>query len=98
MRGMVTVTVPAIAGVAAMLTAMAMVFFMGLASKVHEEQDDDQRDRCAQPDQRPGRGAMARVQLQQQQSGKGEDDAGDRENVDQPEPGGAGVAALVQIV
>src|SRR5690606_26537327 len=47
---------------------------------------------------RPGHAALARVQLQQEQAGDGEHHAGDGEDVDEPAPGGPGVASLVQVV
>src|SRR3546814_19678461 len=65
---------------------------------MQEQNDDKQRQDEAQPHRRPCRRAVFRVKLQQEQAGDGEDHARDCKYVDEPEPGPAGVPALVQIV
>src|SRR3546814_16967882 len=49
-------------------------------------------------DLRPGGRPLPGVEPEQQQSGQGEEEAGDGEDVDKPLPDIAGIAALVQVV
>src|SRR5690606_34935073 len=88
-------------GVAAAATTAvvkARVSFFMTVSSVDEYEGDDDGDQQAEPQQRPGRGALTGVQPGQAEARDGEDDAGDGEDVDEPEPDRAGVAALVQVV
>src|SRR5690606_40499673 len=52
----------------------------------------------AQADQRPGHPPLPRMQVQQEQAGDAEHQAGDGEHVNEPAPGWPRVAALVQVV
>ena len=65
---------------------------------MHEQQEQEQRHQQAQSHHRPGHAALVRMHLQQEQAGDAEDEAGDREHVDEPSPGRTGIATLVQVV
>ena len=65
---------------------------------MHQEDGNQRRDDETEPDQRPCRRPRVRQQLQKHETGQAEDDAGDREQIQEQRPDGPGVAALVQIV
>lgn len=65
---------------------------------MNEEQDDQERCDQAEPDERPGRPARLGVHVEEHQPGQREQHAGNGEDVDEPAPGAAGVAALVEII
>src|SRR5690606_21138472 len=97
-----TVTSAAWAGTASRLP-MATVSFrrmdgIPVVGSMDEQQREQHRHQQPQADVRPGHAPLARVQLQQEQTGDGEHHAGQGEDVDEPAPGRTGVAALVQVV
>src|SRR3546814_11402720 len=64
--------------------------------------DEDNRDGRGQDqpgaDERPGAPALRRMKLEQHETGQREDEAGEGEDVDEPAPRGARVAALMKVV
>src|SRR3546814_12175960 len=64
--------------------------------------DEDNRDGRGQDqpgaDERPGAPALRRMKLEQHETGQREDEADEGEDVDEPAPRGARVAALMTVV
>ena len=69
-----------------------------IVESMDEEQGQHHGDHDPQADHGPGRGAVAGVQFQQHQTGQRKDQTGHGEHVQEPAPGQAGIAALVQVV